>query len=181
MDPYWACHHPQTWSKLNQLGLSADLGGGGLGVRLAPSLAQVLGGLWGSWLLRDPQNGAQHRTRAVHTDTQPVVARRYRVNNPLVFRRRVLGTTPQWAANDDLITVSKKKWVLEPGCGTCRGFNGSLSGKQSVVVLSDYCIRRRPKKEAVSAEEGSCISLVRSKVMRAVQAFCFHIGGPPYS
>ena len=81
----------------------------------------------------------------------------------LVFRCRVLGTTPP------------------RGGAVPAGENGSLLGKQSVVVLSDYCIRRRPKKEAVSAEEGSCISLVRSKVMRAVQAFCFHIGGPPCS
>ena len=63
------------------------------------------------------------------------------VNNPLDFVDGLPTMT----------TVSKKKWVLEPGCGSCRGFEESLSGKQSVVVLSDYCIRRRPKKEAVSA------------------------------
>ena len=75
------------------------------------------------------------------------------VNNPLDFVDGLPTMT----------TVSKKKWVLEPGCGTCRGFKGSLSGKQSVAVLSDYCIRRRPKKEAVSAWCGAARSCVLYK------------------
>ena len=149
VDPYWACHHPQTRSKLSQLGLSADLGGGGLGVRLAPSLAQVLGGLWGSWLLRDPQNGAQHRTRAVHTDTQPVVARRYRVNNPLVFRCRVLGTTPP------------------RGGPVPAGENGSLLGKQSVVVLSEVTvIGTAPSHDGAVILDGSSVQCWVSTLSR---------------